>query len=328
MSTTTRPVYRSGRRTAPRASVHGERSRILLPIVLVVVASAVQLVSAGAAWSFDKDPVLRNLAERQEVPIDGETRFNAYADTDAFRGLSKDLGLVFAPKYLAPAETLGEAGFDVGFNMSLSTVDAKADYWRGLEGGEPSPFVTAQAQVRKGVTIPYLVSLEVGGAVTWLIDSELVALGTDVKWALNEGFFYLPDLALRGSLTNVVGSSDMNLTTAGFDLSISKSWGLFGLVNVTPYAGYNRLWVISSSRLLDVAPEDPRPPIIRECDPADLGCTEDLAFQPEFVFDTEIQSLNRYFLGSRFVFGYASITLEGAFSDTVNSYSARVGFDF
>lgn len=324
MPTTIRPAHGSEGQPTERT----RPDRRLLLVMLPLVACTAQLVLHSEALAYDKDPVLRNLAERQEVTIDGETRYNAFADTDAFRNLSRDLGLVFAPHYLAPSETLGEAGFDVGFNVSLSTVDSKADYWRALEGGEPDPFFTVQAQVRKGVTIPYLVSLEVGGAVTWLTQSELVALGTDVKWALNEGFFFLPDLAVRGSLTNVVGSSDMNLTTAGFDLSISKSWGLFGLVNVTPYAGYNRIWVISSSRLLDVAPEDPRPPIIRECDPDDLGCTEELAFQPEFVFDTEVQSLNRYFLGSRFIFGYASITLEGAFAGSVNSYSARVGFDF
>lgn len=299
-------------------------------LAALLAAGAALTLAAPRAEAYDKDPVLRRLADRQAVPLDnGETGFNALPNTDDFRGLSRDLGLVFAPRYLAPAETLGEAGFDVGFNASLSTVDGAAEYWRGLDGqSDPGNFYTLTAQVRKGLTIPYLVSLEVGGSVTWLLESELVAMGTDVKWALNEGFYYLPDFAVRGSLTNVAGSSDLNLTTAGFDLSISKSWGLFGFVNITPYAGYNRLWVISSSRLLDVAPEDPRPPVITECPANDANCVEDLAYQPEFVFDTEIQQLNRYFIGTRFIFGVAAITLEGAFSENVNSYSARVGFDF
>jgi hypothetical protein len=274
------------------------------------------LALSSAALAGDKDLTLRRLAEA--APSDTVPgKFNAVPDLTAFRGLSKDLGLVFAPKFLAPAETLGEAGFDVGMELSLSTVDANAAHWRALDGGSPDNFLTGQLHVRKG--LPF--SLELGGSLTHLFESEMYALGTEARLALNEGFFYLPDLAVRGTFNTVLGSSDLNLATLGFDVSISKSFGVFGVLNITPYAGYNYLTIIASSRLLDVTPEDPTPPTLDET-------TGELQFQPEFVFSTQTQSINRFFGGVRFLIGVLNLTFEGAFADSVQSYSGRIGFDF
>jgi hypothetical protein len=270
-------------------------------------------VSAG-----DKDLVLRRLADRTEVTDEcclGQ--YDAVPDIPAFRALSKDLGLVFAPRFLAPAETLGQAGFDVGAEFSFTSVNTGADHWRALESQDPGAgFATGQLHVRKG--LPF--SFEIGGTLMHLFESEMYAVGTELKFALNEGFFYLPDLAVRGTFNTVVGSSDLNLLTTGFDVSISKSFGVVGVVNITPYAGYNHLVIFSSSRLLDVSPEDPTPPTINE--------DGDLEFQPEFVFDTQQQQVNRFFGGTRFLFGVLALTLEADISETAQTYSARVSFDF
>ncbi len=305
---------------------HGMARLIAIPALFVVAAIGVQSLSA-TAHADDKDLQLRKLADRSLV--DGGSYTATNRDTEAFKLLSRDLGLVFAPRYLSPAETLGQAGFDVGLSMSFTTTQA-GDHWRALEGSnckgdtpstncnayDPGGFLTGQIQVRKG--LPF--SFELGGTLTHLFESELVALGTDIKWSLNEGFFLLPDFAVRGSVNNVVGSSDMNLTNGGFDVSVSKAFGVAGVVNITPYAGWNRLWIFSSSRLLDVAPEDPTPPTLDE--------NGDLLASPEFVFDSETQSVDRYFVGMRFLFVRASLTFEGAFADGVNSYTGRVGLDF
>jgi len=288
------------------------------------------LMAAPQALGQGKTIQLRRLAER--VPVDdlgnivnesSAIGFNANPDVDAFKALSRDLGLVFAPRFLTPAETLGEAGFDVGFGASISTLDGAADHWRVLDSS-PGVFTTGQIYVRKG--LPF--SFEFGGSLSHLFDSDMVAVGTELKWALNEGFLYLPDIAVRGSVNNIVGSSDLNLTNAGADVSISKAFAMAGVMSITPYFGYNRLWIISSSRLLDVAPDDPTPPEIEACDVNDVNCVEELRFQPEFVFGTEVQLVNRYFVGSRFIFGVATITLESAFSEGVQNYSGSVGFDF
>ncbi len=280
---------------------------------LVITSTAMAQQSSGG-----KNLSLRRLATAEPVEdLRYPGKFNARPDKEAFRGLSKDLGVILGPKFLSPAETLGEAGFDVGAEFSLTTVDTSSAHWRALDGGTPDDFVTGQLHVRKG--LPF--SFEIGGSLAHLFDSELYVLGTEVKFSLNEGFFYLPDLAVRGTLNTALGSSDLNLSTAGFDVSMSKSFGIVGVVSITPYAGYNYLSIISSSRLLDVTPEDPTPPTIDDA-------TGELAFQPEFVFSREVQSVNRFFGGMRLLLGVLNITLEGAFTDSVNTYSGRVGFDF
>lgn len=270
----------------------------------------------------DNDLQLRRLADRQPVTVlnnQGQevTRFNAVPDRAAFNALSRDLGQVLGPRFLAPAETLGQAGFDLGVDLSISTVNSGADHWRALNGGEPDPFVTGQLHLRKG--LPF--SLEIGATLTHLFDSEMFMVGSELKFSLNEGFFFLPDIAVRGTFNTLVGSPDLNLATTGFDVSVSKSFGVVGVVSLTPYLGYNQLVVISSSRLLDVAPEDPTQPTINEE-------TGDLDFQPEFVFDTKVQTINRFFIGTRMIVGVFNLTLEGVFTEDVKTYSGRIGFDF
>ncbi|MBH24719.1 MAG: hypothetical protein CMH57_09765 [Myxococcales bacterium] len=300
---------------------------------LALLVAAAQLTSlAQIAEAGDKDLVLRRLAERVPVDENGNPTdeasafgFNAEPDEQAFKALSRDMGLIFAPRVLAPAETLGQAGFDIGTSLSFSTVDDNAEHWRALQsGGDPGAFTTGQIFVRKG--LPF--SFEIGSELTYLFESETFAVGADLKWALNEGFLYLPDFAIRLATNNVVGNPDMNLTNVGYDLTLSKAFGLAGIVNIAPYVGYNSLWVISSSRLLDVAPDDPTPPEIIPCDGTDPNCVEELRYQPEFVFGTEIQQVNRFFGGARFIFGYATVTLEAAGSSDVQNYSGSVGFDF
>lgn len=288
-------------------------TRSLAAILALVVA----LSAVGPAFAGDKDLVLRRLSDRVESQT-SPGHFNADPDLPAFRALSRDLGVVMGPKFLAPAETLGQAGFDVGLEFSFTNVNTNADHWRALESQDAGAgFATGQLHVRKG--LPF--SFEIGGSLTHLFESEMYAVGTELKFSLNEGFFYLPDFAVRGTFNTVVGASDLNLATTGFDVSISKSFGVVGVVNITPYAGYNYLVIFSSSRLLDVAPEDPSPPTIDE----DTG---DLEFQPEFVFDTQQQQLNRFFGGTRFLFGVLALTFEADISENAQTYSGRVGFDF
>ena len=59
--------------------------------------------------------------------------------------------------------------------------------------------------------------------------------------------------------------------------------------------------------------------------PGDNG---ELEFQPEFVFDTQQQQVNRFFAGTRFLFGVLALTLEADIADNAQTYSGRVGFDF
>jgi hypothetical protein len=173
---------------------------------------------------------------------------------DRFRDFATQLGYVFAPRLASPAETLGHSGFQIGALWSGTAVSKDQPYWAVTEKGQSGTprglLQTLQLEIRKG--LPF--SFEVGATFMWLIESQLFAPGLEVRWALQEGYKYIPDFGLRGSVNHMVGNRDMLLTTVGLDAVLSKSFGLFGMVNVAPYVSWSLIMIAASSRVIDPTP--------------------------------------------------------------------------
>ena len=155
-----------------------------------------------------------------------------------------------APKKLAPAETLGYSGFYMGVEGSLSPrplgEHAEERWLRGTASDEIQAVTfNPGIHIRKG--LPF--SFEIGFTVNYLVLSELVSLGGEVKWSLFEGFrkgwrAFFPDLALRGSIVRVIGQTDVDITLAALDASISYAFGIVGMITMTPYVGYQYVWSV------------------------------------------------------------------------------------
>lgn len=297
-------------------------------VTMSVTAVLAVLLSATMAWAGPNDLQLSRFGDFQTIDREGCTNTCGFVEADeaGFSALTKDLGQVFAPRLIAPSETLGQAGFAVKLMTSFSTIphDSVTDgettpYWqKGMEGRSPDPVLfTSHLQVRKG--LPF--SFEVVGNLAYLYASEMFAMGADLRWALNEGFDYFPDVAVRGSVNTLVGAPELNLINAAWDLSASKSFGLAGVTSITPYVGYQQLYTIASTRVLNAYPQDPRPPQFSRND-------ANVRFAPEFVFSQRTAQANRVFLGSRLNVWILSFTLEAVFGDTVNQYTFAGGFDF
>lgn len=237
-----------------------------------------------------------------------------------FKALAADLGQVLAPRFVHGASTLGEAGFAVHLLGSFSSIPSNEPYWReALEGkNPPESFFTGHLQVRKG--LPF--SLEVGGNLGFMPGSEMFTVGADVEWAVNEGFRYFPDVALRGAVNNVLGSRDLNMLTAGGDISASYSFHLGNVMSLEPYAGYQQLYILASSRLLNAYPQDPRPPQYSPDDP------ESRTFIPEFVFSQYGTTVGRVLLGAKLKVWIVSLGVEGILGKNVNQMSVAGGMDF
>jgi hypothetical protein len=188
-----------------------------------------------------------------------------------FRVFARQLAAGLGSISLTPPQTLGHAGF--AFSAEVSAVWLSED----VSGAEGVAFPTQQAQrcagmecpgsgyqaglqsplwlpslhVRKG--LPY--SLELGGRIGWLEKSRMFVGGIEVKWALNEGFTYLPDIAIGGRLLKLINSRDLDLTTGGFDVSVGKQFAVAGMLTLTPYAGWNLMFVGASSTPVDFNPD-------------------------------------------------------------------------
>lgn len=218
-------------------------------------------------------------------------------DNDAFRSLSSELGVLMAPKPVDTADSLGLSGFAISADLSINTIKGDAAYWTDATRGKPGNVApTLQVMGRKGLWP----GVEVGAGATHLFNSRMWTINGYGKVALHEGFHHLPipSIALRGMFSRLVGAEDMNMTTGSVDVSISHVFGLGKTVNVTPYGGYQALFIVARSGVLDVTPKTDEY----------LNPTGALS---EFVFkDAGVILRHRPFVGFRFIFSVIRITAE------------------
>jgi hypothetical protein len=300
---------------------------VRIALTTAFLAAAPVLLSAAPALASPNDITLQRFVTLEETRDNRQfiTR-RAVANEGAFRDFARDLGLVFTPKLATSPETLGVSGFAFQIDQSVSLIDNNAEYWRlgNLDGDPRGSIQSTQFHFRKG--LPF--SLEIGGMVTAMWQSELLAVGTEVRWALHDDFFWpVPDIAVRGYANTVLGDQQLNLTTAGFDIVVGAPIGVGNLLNISPYAGYNMAVVISSSRLIDASPTDLTPPFDLTPGTATPPGTV-ISNQPEAVFDVDSEIVHQGMFGVRFEFAVLNIGFQGLISSSVQSYTTTIGANF
>lgn len=276
-----------------------------------VIVVALAVLAPAAAQAAQNDLLLHRLSYFDQ----NDKRFRP--DQASFDSLTSELGLALSPKILSPAATLGPAGFEFGFETSLTTINSGEPYWKNaVEGGTPpSILTTGQVHVRKG--LPQ--SFEVGMTLTYLFLSQMFSVGTEVKWALLEGFYYAPDICVRGAVNRTLATRDLDLTTAGFGGAMSKTFGIFGSSQITPYAGYDLAVVWASSRVINATPGD-----ARDDGPNTLGLPVD-----QFVFEQNIETFSRGFFGLRYKAAIAAIGYEMMIAPKgIYTHSFKLAADF
>ena len=186
-----------------------------------------------------------------------ETRSNTLPN-ERLRLLSTELAFALAPRNAGPAATLGMSGFEASVDTTIVNFGTNRDYWRG-NVTDPSPVashdaVTEQEQLGKGAPastqgvigfhfrkgLPF--SVELGVHLNYLLNSSMFMLGADVRWALLEGYRYVPDLSVRGAAGRLIGATDLDMTTAEVSATLSKRFAVAGVFTLTPYVGYGMLF--------------------------------------------------------------------------------------
>ena len=179
-----------------------------------------------------------------DVPEAGDP--NAQA---RFHELSSTLGLAFIPPFQETAATTGQAGFEVGVSSSQAFLKIPADAWATKSGVPPSVLILPSVTVRKGLGG----SFELGAAVSWLTNSQMMGLSAELRWAIVEGSVG-PDLAVRAYATRVIGTQEMDLTVGGADFMISRGFGVAGMIRLQPYAQGGIAMVNALSSVVDFKP--------------------------------------------------------------------------
>jgi hypothetical protein len=226
-------------------------------------------------------------------------------DMNGFQSLAGDLGQVMGPKMLGPAHSTGSLGFNVSLDFSVNNIDEASPHWAKALTDPSSVLSTMHVSVRKG--LPY--SFQVGGTISHLVGSDLWGLGVDLKYAILDGYRVIPDVSVRAFVNTVLGSRDMSLLLTGGDLTVSKVFGLSGVVSVAPYLGYSAMLVRAASHVLGIFPGDATQPV-------------------KFVIAGRNVVRHRGYVGVRVVAFYASMGLEAMLTGGMQSFTATLGVDF
>lgn len=223
-----------------------------------------------------------------------------------FANLAIEFGFALAEPILAPAETLGVAGFDLGVEFSFVNIPENATHWRkAVEDGRPDDYLMiTRIRLRKG--LPF--SFEVEGTIGFIHNNSGVLAGFGLKWALNEGLTYFPDLGFRLSVNRLFGSRDLDLVTATADFWLSKQFSVLGMFTITPYAGYSLVFVRASSQVLD-----PTPLNFGDNEDGSTG-SSNFVFKPIPNEENATGTLgSRLTIGARIVWYFLSLAMEGTF---------------
>lgn len=208
---------------------------------------AVLLLSLAAppAWARSYDVSLSRL---RETP----------ADEAKYRGVAREMGLVLAPLHIGPARTTGHSGFEFTLRMSSHNIHQTRPYWTDLtlggvmdlDGGTNAPdtLTTTTIEVRKG--LPF--GLELGTNLSWLENSETLALGGRLRIGLLEGYqdSYAPDVSVYAAVNRMLGSSELDLTTLAAGATLSYRQSISGVMSVSPFFGFDFILVQAGSSLL------------------------------------------------------------------------------
>ena len=167
-------------------------------------------------------------------------------DSGSFERVVAEIGVAAGPKMIGPARTLGLLGFDVGYTIGLTNINETAAYWAKATKSPSNLLPTMQLNLTKG--LPY--SFQIEGLITHLFSSSLWAMGLNLKWALLEGYRYAPEVSLSANVGTLTGTKNYTLLTFGGSVLVSKRFGVGGILEVSPYGGYQALAGRGASEVL------------------------------------------------------------------------------
>ena len=202
-----------------------------------------------------------------------------------FKDLTSDLGAALSYKAIRPAEPMGSLGFDIGFEVTSTRMETDA-LEQATTGSAPSQLLVPKLHVSKGLPFGF----DVGAFYTSVPSSNIGLVGGELSYAVFEGGTLMPAVSVRGTFSRLTGVDELDLTTKGLELSVSKGFAFF-----TPYAGIGQVWIDSETNT---------------------------------GLEDESLTKNKYFLGINFNLGLVNFAAETEQTGDNTSTSAKIGVRF
>lgn len=163
-----------------------------------------------------------------------------------FKLLSEDLGSAISYRGVIPAEPLGITGFDLGLEVTATSIENTAAWDLASSGDAPSTLYLPKLHVHKGLPLNF----DVGAFYTSVPSTNIRLWGAELRYAIMEGGVALPAVAVRGTYSSLDGIDELDMDTKGLELSISK-----GFAMLTPYAGIGTVRVTSTPHVVGLSEE-------------------------------------------------------------------------
>jgi hypothetical protein len=153
-----------------------------------------------------------------------------------------------------------------------------------------------------------------------------------LKWTLLEGIKYVPDVAVRGFASVLIGEPDMTLVTGGWDLTLGYRIPIIGSSEIAVYLGYQMVGLDATTTNIPFNPNH-----IDNSNPN----SDDDVFQPLNIGNPLLPStrFNRIFFGAEYRWnvlvagmdfgdGFGSNPIESATGETTNFSTQMWKFGF
>jgi len=243
-----------------------------------LIAGAVLSVAAGSATALeDFDP-------------------SAIANQATLDALTEDFGAALSYKAITPAEPLGLIGIDLGLEISATSLET-ADVWGDALGdNDLGTLVLPKLHIHKG--LPF--GIDLGAVYSQVPTTDIQYMGGEIRYSFISGNLAIPAIAVRGTYTQLIGIDELEFTTKGLELTVSK-----GFLMLTPYAGIGQIWVDGDF----------------DYDPIAGQTVDDINLSSD-------AQLFKWFVGLNINLGLMNIVAEVDTTGDAMTYSGKLGFRF
>ena len=163
-----------------------------------------------------------------------------------FLKLSTDLGAASAYKGVTPATPLGALGFDIGAEITQTSIENSA-ILRQAGAGDISNLYVPKIHITKG--LPY--GFDIGAFVSRISSVNGMLIGLEARYAIVEDGLTTPAIGVRLSGSRLSGVTNFKLSTIAVDAMLSKK-----LTLITPYIGAGSVRVTSRADIAGLREEN------------------------------------------------------------------------
>jgi hypothetical protein len=159
----------------------------------------------------------------------GDIEFDPSITEEQFATFSRLVAQSIYATPVEPAAARGILGFDIGIAATAVPVDTGAAYWQQSVNEDFT--YSDHVAVPRIVVSKGLSAVTISAMYSQVPDTDIEMLGGALDVPILNGGLVKPTLALRGSYAKIQGVEELDLSTYGVELFLSKGFGPF-----TPYA--------------------------------------------------------------------------------------------